>query len=263
MRHPHQALPPGPLAIRWKGAKITTEHPMHVLRAYRLSFTSLRPNQIVWEPYRNYLGSLPAYCTAGQRIWRSIVPLIHFWVVEGHHPERVLRQFGMKQDIPINVDTSTELHKITLQGKHEKNWAVEHRTHIAKWAAHATIADAPPFHGEMSYNDNYMVWFRPRTVRHITRETSYWDTLVESQLRIMEKCEPGSEIYNDCINALRAIEELGRLTLDDARTVGNTSEPAVGRGRQAGRRQRQGGRQSSQRPTSSRRQTPGPTSGRR
>nr|POE83182.1 hypothetical protein CFP56_58906 [Quercus suber] len=149
------------------------------------------------------------------------------------------------------------------EGKHEKNWAVEHRTHIAKWAAHATIADAPPFHGEMSYNDNYMVWFRPRTVRHITRETSYWDTLVESQLRIMEKCEPGSEIYNDCINALRAIEELGRLTLDDARTVGNTSEPAVGRGRQAGRRQRQGGRQSSQRPTSSRRQTPGPTSGRR
>ncbi|KAK7860753.1 serine/threonine-protein phosphatase 7 long form like protein [Quercus suber] len=45
MRHPHQALPPGPLAIRWKGAKITTEHPMHVLRAYRLSLTSLRPNQ--------------------------------------------------------------------------------------------------------------------------------------------------------------------------------------------------------------------------
>ncbi|KAK7815601.1 hypothetical protein CFP56_001418 [Quercus suber] len=117
---------------RWKGAKITTKHPMHVLRAYRLSLTSLRPNQ-------------------------------------------------------------------------------------------------------MSYNDNYMVWFRPRAVRHITRETSYWDTL----LRIMEKCEPGSEIYND------SVEELGRLTLDNARTVGNTSEPAVGRGRQAGRRQRQGGRQSS------------------
>nr|POF19591.1 2,3-bisphosphoglycerate-independent phosphoglycerate mutase [Quercus suber] len=115
----------------------------------------------------------------------------------------------------------------------------------------------------MSYNDDYMVWFRPRTVRHITRETLYWDTLVESQLRIMEKCEPGSEIYNDCINALRAVEELGRLTLDDARTAGNTSEPAVGRGRQAGRRQRQGGRQSSQGPTSGRHQTPVPTSGRR
>ncbi|KAF3946130.1 hypothetical protein CMV_027569 [Castanea mollissima] len=45
MRHPHQALPPGPLAVRWKGAKITTDHPMHVLRAYRVSLASLRPNQ--------------------------------------------------------------------------------------------------------------------------------------------------------------------------------------------------------------------------
>ncbi|XP_075641428.1 serine/threonine-protein phosphatase 7 long form homolog isoform X2 [Castanea sativa] len=147
MRHPHQALPPGPLAVRWKWAKITTDHPMHVLRAYRVSLASLRPNQIVWEPYRDYLGSLPAYCTASQHIWRSIVQLIHFWVVEGHHPECVLRQFGMKQGVPNNVDTSIELHKITLQGKHEKNWVQEHATHIARWVAHATIAEAPPFHG--------------------------------------------------------------------------------------------------------------------
>nr|POF24526.1 hypothetical protein CFP56_74603 [Quercus suber] len=83
---------PRSTCYRWKGAKITSEHLMHVLCTYRLSLTSLRPNQIVWEPYRNYLGSLPAYSS--------------------------------------------------------------------------------PFHGEMSYNDNYMVWFRPRTVRHITRETS-------------------------------------------------------------------------------------------
>ncbi|XP_030957668.1 protein MAINTENANCE OF MERISTEMS-like [Quercus lobata] len=269
MRHPHQALPPGPLAVRWKGAKITTEHSMHVLHAYRVSLTSLRPNQIVWEPYRNYLRSLPAYCTAGQRIWRSIVPLIHFWVVEGHHPERVLRQFGMKQGIPEDVDTSIELHKITLQGKHEKDWAQIHAPHIAKWAAHARIADAPAFHGEMNYNDEYLVWFRPRTIRHITKETSYWDILVESQLRIITKCEPESEIYTDCINTLEAVEEIGRLSLDRARYVGNTSEPAVRRGRQTGGRQGRGGCQSSQRhtssrpPTSGQRHTPVPTSSRR
>ena len=151
-------------------------------------FASIRSLQIVWEPYRNYLGSLPAYFTAGQHIWKSIVPLIHFWVVEGHHPERVLRQFMMKQGILVDVDTSTELHKITLQGKQHKNWAQEHATHIAKWAAHATIADAPPFHWEMSYNDEYMVWFRPRTLCHITKETSYWDTLVSLQRLFCYKC---------------------------------------------------------------------------
>ena len=82
----------------------------------------------------------------------------------------------------------------------------------------------------------------------------------------MAKCEPGSEIYTDCINALQSVEEIGRLTLDDARDVANTSQPAVGRGRQVGGRQGQGGRQSSQRhtssrpPTSGQRHTPVPTS---
>ena len=107
------------------------------------------------------------------------MPLIHFLVIKGHHPERVLRQFEMKQCILVYVNTSTELHKITLQG--HKNWAQEHAMHIAKWAVHATIINAPPFHGEISYNDEYMVWFRPRTLRHITKETSYWDTLVSLQ----------------------------------------------------------------------------------
>ena len=85
----------------------------------------------------------------------------------------------------------------------------------------------------------------------------------------MAKCEQGSEIYIDCINALQSVEEIGRLTLDHARDVGNTSQPAVGRGRELGGRQGQGGRQSSQRhtssrpPTSSQRQTPVPTSSRR
>ena len=92
----------------------------------------------------------------------------------------------MKQGILVDVNTSTKLHKITLQG--HKNWAQEHATHIAKWAAHATIADAPPFHGEMSYNDEYMVWFHPRTVLHITKETSYWDTLVSLQRLFCYKC---------------------------------------------------------------------------
>ena len=67
----------------------------------------------------------------------------------------------------------------------------------------------------------------------------------------MAKCEPGSEIYTDCINAVKSVEEICRLTLDDARFVGNTSESAVRRGQQAGGRQGHGGRQSNQRHTSS------------
>nr|POE45247.1 hypothetical protein CFP56_60084 [Quercus suber] len=94
----------------------------------------------------------------------------------------------------------------------------------------------------------------------LTRQTMHhssllWDAPlegeVESQLRIMAKCEPRSEIYTDYVNALQSVEEIGRLTLDDARAAGNTSELVVGRGRQAGGRQGRGGRQSNQRHTSS------------
>ena len=61
----------------------------------------------------------------------------------------------------------------------------------------------------------------------------------------MSRCEPRSEIYTNCINALNTIEEIGWLTLDDARAVGNIDESAVGHGRQVGGRQRHGGRRSS------------------
>ena len=71
---------------------------------------------------------------------------------------------------------------------------------------------------------------------------------VESQLRIMAKCEPGFKIYTDCVNAMQSVEELGRLTLDDACIEGNTSESVVRHGRQASGCQGQGGYQSSQRP---------------
>ena len=89
---------------------------------------------------------------------------------------------------------------------------------------------------------------------------------VESQLSIIAKCEPGSEIYTDSINVLQAVEEIGRLTLDHARDIGNISESTIQRGRQAGGRQGHGGRQSSQchsssrPPTSGQCHTPVPTS---
>ena len=78
----------------------------------------------------------------------------------------------------------------------------------------------------------------------------------------MAKCEPGSEIYTDCINALQSVEEISRLTLDHARDVGNISESTIGRGWQASGRQGHEGCQSSRPPTSGQSHTPMPTSSR-
>ena len=110
--------------------------------------------QIVWEPYTHTLGSLPAYCTAGQHIWRAEVPLIYFWIVEGHHLELVFRQFEMKQLVPLVVNTSIDLHKISLQGKWEKDWEAEHDVYIQQWANQEHEVCAAPFQDN---DDTYLI----------------------------------------------------------------------------------------------------------
>nr|POF25265.1 hypothetical protein CFP56_34086 [Quercus suber] len=77
---------------------------------------------------------------------------------------------------------------------------------------------------------------------------------VESQLKIL--CKQSLEIYTDCIDALKAVEVSGRLTLEDASVATNTSDPAAGCGQRASGRRGHGGRQSSQRHTSGWSQTP-------
>ncbi|KAL0322431.1 UNVERIFIED_CONTAM: protein MAINTENANCE OF MERISTEMS [Sesamum angustifolium] len=57
------------------------------------------------------------------QLWRSICPLIFYAIVEMHHVERVLRQFGMMQNIPDQPDTrDMSLHKIPFQSRVESGY---------------------------------------------------------------------------------------------------------------------------------------------
>ncbi|KAK4390279.1 Serine/threonine-protein phosphatase 7 long form [Sesamum angolense] len=59
------------------------------------------------------------------QLWRSICPLIFYAIVEMHHPERVLRQFGMMQNIPDQPDTrDMSLHKITHSNRTGTDWVL-------------------------------------------------------------------------------------------------------------------------------------------
>ena len=44
--------------------------------------------------------------------------------------DRVLRQFGLAQELPDNVVYDDRLHRIDLRGKVEKNWREEHGPYI-------------------------------------------------------------------------------------------------------------------------------------
>ena len=66
------------------------------------------------------------------------MPLIHFWIVEHHYPNRVMRQFGYSQVIPPPEPLLNEIdvgrlhnisHNVSVVGK---NWANEHQFYIER-----------------------------------------------------------------------------------------------------------------------------------
>ena len=63
----------------------------------------------------------PNFRIKGSNVWRLKISLIYFCLVEFYLPDRVLQQFGLKQEQPVDVNTNRELHKIDAKGKVEKN----------------------------------------------------------------------------------------------------------------------------------------------
>lgn len=68
----------------------------------RGQLNSLRECDIDWEPYVSLVsgGKCCKQTLDDRDRWLFRGPLIHFWMIEYHYPDRVLRQFGLRQQIP-------------------------------------------------------------------------------------------------------------------------------------------------------------------
>ncbi|XP_021718378.1 serine/threonine-protein phosphatase 7 long form homolog [Chenopodium quinoa] len=111
---------------------------------------------------------MPPHLLDHQAEWRARVPLICFEVVESHLPDRVMRQFGLRQTIPQGCDTSVQLHGIDRRGKGETSWALEHWRFLQLWEQRLEfIVGGDLMQGAMDPDDPYMVWYRRITRRFI------------------------------------------------------------------------------------------------
>ena len=112
-------------------------------------------------------------------MWTATVPLMCFHIIEKHTPDCVVRQFGMIQEIPRDVDTDEVLHKIDLRGKVGVNWMRKHAEHILNWGNHlerhfkVLLGDMPPQHA-------YFGWFYRVTQRFIDRPGAKLTMMVSS-----------------------------------------------------------------------------------
>ena len=92
----------------------------HLFLVYTQMFVVLicYPAQVIWEPYGT-VGNVGVgvwfdvnrKCTEEAHLWRIRAPLICFYAVEFHLPQRVMRQFGLYQETPPPYkDTDVVLH---------------------------------------------------------------------------------------------------------------------------------------------------------
>ncbi|KAH1260888.1 Protein MAIN-LIKE 1 [Glycine max] len=127
------------------------------------------------------MSALPPICLIGSVAWCTVVPLICFHIVEWHQPDRVLRQFGMQQPIPECPSQPLNIHGLTLKGKHDENWFQLLASMISQWnnRAEFRVDVYPRQEGLLSFNFDYMVWYRRKTKMFVDLKNANTTTLGE------------------------------------------------------------------------------------
>ncbi|KAL0368776.1 UNVERIFIED_CONTAM: protein MAINTENANCE OF MERISTEMS [Sesamum calycinum] len=101
------------------------------------------------------------------------------WNLEMHHPERVLRQFGMMQNIPDQPDTrDMSLHKITRSNRTGTDWVLQHILYITRWQRrYDTVIQRQPISNRRDTDRGYWEWYNNITRHFVSSST---DRRVES-----------------------------------------------------------------------------------
>ncbi|KAF7823304.1 serine/threonine-protein phosphatase 7 long form-like protein [Senna tora] len=163
---------------------------------------------------------IPYYCLNTPEIWRTSVPVICFYIVEWHHADRVLRQFGMTQPIPEPPKDLGDLHEVTLKGKTQVDWYQRHHPWIAQWQAWATtVIESPPATTALTRRSEYMEWYRRHTRRWIGPDSAAIGFVVDTADRLI------TQIYQDGSSFQPFAQEVGMGCKTILQTVGGQLPP--------------------------------------
>ena len=92
---------------------------MQVTRAYRVFVEQLdriTTDDVRWEPYADTAvqarapGGLSSLCWRDRAFWLTRRKLVYLIYVEDYAPQRVMRQFGLRQPVPVPVGPSLPRH---------------------------------------------------------------------------------------------------------------------------------------------------------
>lgn len=150
-----------PLALRWKQKLSGLRAKCDVVQ-YRKALDCLQSSDVVWTPYENVDSIIPEEFKDTLILGKSKTTLICLDKVERHVPDRCLRQFGMHQPVPEDVqrikghDGDTDPSRIM-------------KSSCAEWSRRRDlIADEDDIADESEYKR----WYSKITRRYIGRHTS-------------------------------------------------------------------------------------------
>ncbi|TVU43652.1 hypothetical protein EJB05_10138 [Eragrostis curvula] len=154
------------VAYLWKNCVNVTGNKDRRYLYYTNEFDVITPNQVKWTPYSRpeiENMNLSPICKRDENYWRATIPLVWFFVVEWHLPQRVVRQFGLLQQPDVHQETTNrELHKIDRRKvRGPVDWVVKHQPYISLWDARERFSMYPydgPAHRNGPYKE-YLVWF--------------------------------------------------------------------------------------------------------
>ncbi|XP_021600607.1 serine/threonine-protein phosphatase 7 long form homolog [Manihot esculenta] len=213
-------LPDTPIGSRWSNAKSITKVTTHVLVQLRYQLDRMEAEEFIWEPYSDVVvDGMSDYCLQGRQIWKSVVPLICFHIVEWHRPDKVLRQFGFSQPIPQPPRQTADMHSIKLTSL-ATNWMTENQHWITFWESrHRRIVASNTLTQPLYYHSQYMEWYRMIARRWVSQRGASIDAVEDglencrlwaSQVRHPTVDKIGNAV-NSMFHALRLFDRISQI----------------------------------------------------
>ncbi|KAL0346200.1 UNVERIFIED_CONTAM: Serine/threonine-protein phosphatase 7 long form [Sesamum radiatum] len=203
----NRLLPAAPYGATWNCEHTFTRTVRTTVRVIRDILDEMQSDQ----PYDLDSDVIMAYAADfNPQLWRSSCPLIFYAIVEMHHPERVLRQFGMRQNIPEAIDTrDMSLHQISRKNRTGTDWNLQHIQYISRWQRrYDTVVQRPPISNRRDTERGYWEWYNNITRHFVSSSTNR---------RVESGYQPGNapmlQVVTDEVHALDAICQSTHLPL--------------------------------------------------
>ncbi|KAL0408042.1 UNVERIFIED_CONTAM: Serine/threonine-protein phosphatase 7 long form [Sesamum radiatum] len=171
----NRLLPAAPYGATWNCEHTFTRTVRTTVRVIRDILDEMQSDQFIWQPYDLDSDVIMAYAADfNPQLWRSSCPLIFYAIVEMHHPERVLRQFGMRQNIPEAIDTrDMSLHQISRKNRTGTDWNLQHIQYISRWQRrYDTVVQRPPISNRRDTERGYWEWYNNITRHFVSSSTN-------------------------------------------------------------------------------------------